>query len=382
MNILLITVQNDFEVIGLKYLHNQLLNHSYNSYLLFLPNCETSESDNIEQIKLFISELTPDIIGFSLMSENFSKTKLITTILKANFPTIPIIWGGIHPSIVPEICLRYADYVCIGEGERTLIDVVKAIQEKKSFKSVPNLCYMENEVLIKNTLYPRIENLDEIFQLTHIPKNCFVLDNKKIIMVGKEVFKKFSRYAGSVYTTMSTRGCPYACTYCCNNYYHKLYGNTIVRRRSALNIINELESAINSNPEIKNIFFYDDCFLARSIEDMETFCKLYMQRIRRPFWIISIPSFVRDEKIKVLKNAGLSRIHLGLQSGSDYILREVYKRKSLKADFLKAAEIINNHKIAACYDVILDSPYENDENRIETIRTLAITPKPFFTNLF
>ena len=62
--------------------------------------------------------------------------------------------------------------------------------------------------------------------------------------------------------------------------------------------------------------------------------------------------------------------------------RDIYKRKTLKADFLKAAKIINEYKVAPMYDVILDNPFENEENKLETIQALMETPKPFYTQFF
>ena len=232
-------------------------------------------------------------------------------------------------------------------------------------------------------LYPLIENLDEIPSYDHIPVNSFIQEKSgRVIPIDKKVFKKYDRFRGTIYNIMSSRGCPFSCTYCCNNFISSLYQTKKVRRRSVKNVIFELEKAVDDNPEIECINFHDDCFLAFSDEYFKEFCEIYKERVRKPFVVRAIPIFVTRNKIKYLEGAGLAWISLGLQSGSDRACKEIYKRKSLKSDFLKAAGIIKDFNIAAFYDVILDNPFENEEDRFETIQTLIETPKPFCPQIF
>ncbi|MFQ5647346.1 MAG: radical SAM protein, partial [bacterium] len=155
-----------------------------------------------------------------------------------------------------------------------------------------------------------------------------------------------------------------------------------IRRRSVENIISELKKAINGNQEIEYVNFQDDCFLACNSQYLKNFCEIYSEEIGKPFIIRSIPVYITDDKIKTLKSAGISWISIGLQSGSDRVNQDVYQRKSLKGDFLKAANIIKDFNIAAFYDVILDNPFENEEDKLETIKVLMETPKPFYTQFF
>lgn len=379
MNILLISIQKDLDIIGLKYLHYYLSKNSYNSFLLHLPYFNPNNDDVLENIRKFVLEIDPKLIGISLMSVEYSHACDLTKYLKNNFESMPIIWGGIHPTISPEGCLDYADYVCIGEGERTTLDFANAINKNENIKTIKNLCYRENGRIKKNPLYPLIENLDEIPSYDHIPINSFIQENKRILPLDKKLFKRAARYLGTTYSVISSRGCPFSCTYCCNNFISRLYESKKVRRRSIWNIIPELKEAVDDNPEIEYINFQDDCFLACSNEYLREFCQAYKEKIRKPFIARSIPIYITRDKIKSLKDAGLAWISLGLQSGSDRTLKEIYKRKSLKADFLKAARIISDFNIAAFYDVILDNPFENEEDKLETVKTLIETPKPFYT---
>lgn len=383
MNNLLISIQKDLDVIGLKFLHYYLLENGHHSSLLYLPNFNSHDSQTLTNISRFVRETAPAFIGISLMSVEYYLARDLTEYLKSNFKSIPIIWGGIHPTISPETCLNYADYVCIGEGERTVFDLAEAIKSGRSLKTVNNLCYIENGQIKKNTLYPLIDNLDEMPFYDHLPVNSFIQEkNGKIAPINKKVFKQHARYRGTTYSILSSRGCPFSCTYCCNNFISNLYQTKKIRRRSTENVIRELEKAVKDNPEIEYINFQDDCFLACNDEYLKEFCKIYKARVDKPFVVRSIPIYITLTKIKYLKEAGLAWISLGLQSGSDRVCQEVYKRKSLKADFLKAARIIKDFNIAAFYDVILDNPFENEEDRLETMQTIIETPKPFYPQIF
>jgi radical SAM superfamily enzyme YgiQ (UPF0313 family) len=382
MNILLISIQKDIEVIGLKYLHYYLLRNGYDSFLLHLSKFDPNDDNLLKNIRNFVSEIDPMFIGISLMSVEYHKARDLTIYLKSNFKSIPIIWGGIHPTISPEMCLDHADYVCIGEGEKTILDLANTLNNNESLKTVSNLSYKENGQIKKNMLYPLIENLDEIPSYDHVPESSFIQEKSgRIVPIDKEVFKKHARYRGTVYSIMSSRGCPFSCTYCCNNFISSLYQTKKIRRRSIENIFFELEKAVGDNPGIEYVNFQDDCFLACSDEYLKEFCKIYKEKIKKPFVIRSIPIYINRNKMEYLKDAGLAWISVGLQSGSDRVCKEIYKRKSLKSDFLKAAGIIKDFNVAAFYDVILDNPFENEEDGLETIQTLIETPKPFFPQL-
>ena len=184
------------------------------------------------------------------------------------------------------------------------------------------------------------------------------------------------------YELITSRGCVFSCTYCYNNYLHRLYRISKIRRRGVENIIIEIERAIENNPEISLVHIQDDSFMSCSKQYLARFCELYGNRIKKPFVIHSIPININPEHVRCLKRAGLAWINLGLQSGSDYTCNHIYKRRSLKKDFFKAAEVINRFKIAGKYDVILDNPFESEDDKVQTFEALIETPKPYLVEFF
>lgn len=380
--VLLVSPQEDLDVIGLKYLHYSLIQGGYDSRLMFLPRFNDRDRQSAGAMADFAAGLAPDLIGVSLMSHEFERAAAITAQLKERLPGVPTVWGGIHPTIDPEGCLEHADYACVGEGETALMKMAAAVDAGRSLNAVENLCYLVDGAVTRNELVPLIEDLDSLPAPEHVPASSYIQVGGEILPLDAKTARKHSRYGGRTYSVISSRGCPFSCTYCCNNYLSRLYGKKRVRRRSVGSVLEELERAVKENPQLEYINFQDDCFIACGQEYMEEFCRGYRKRVRLPFIIRSIPTYVKKERLAMLKDAGLGWISLGLQSGSDRVCTDIYKRKSLKEDFLKAARVVNELKIAAFYDVILDNPFETDEERLETVETLMQTPKPFYPQIF
>ena len=378
--VLLISLQEDLDVIGLKSLHYQLLGHGFASHILFIP--KFSGAAMSDAICNLVNKLSPLFIGISLMSVEYDRAKQLTHVLKSHYPSMPIIWGGIHPTIAPETCIEYADFICIGEGENFIVDFANAIVNESSPESLNSLACRKNGQVVQNPLYPLITDLSVLPVCEHIPKNSYVLHKGRITDLDTKTFRKYARYSGMTYSITSSRGCPFSCTYCCNNALAKMYDSKKIRFRKLASVIDELKMAITQYPFIEYINFQDDCFLSMSDEEMERFCYLYKQEIKRPFIARSIPTFITESKLASMKSVGLAWLCLGLQSGSDHVCQDIYQRPSGKQDFLRAARAIKSNDLAAFYDVILDNPFETDEDRINTVQTLMETPKPFYSQFF
>ncbi len=366
----------------MKGLHSYLLAQGLSSYLLYLPKFDEGNLPALEKLEDFVRHVRPSFIGISLMAIDLPYAIAVTRFLKQKFSNIPILWGGIHPTTSPEACLEYADYVCIGEGELTLRDVAHTLSQGGSLKTVRNLAWLEEGSLCQNPLYPLIKDLDSLPPSRQIPRNSFVQLKKEIVPVETKHLKRHKRYRGGIYKILTSRGCPYHCTYCVNSFLRRLYPQWRVRRRSIEHVIKELSYAIKEGPKVAYIDFTDDCFLSCSVEYLEKFCKRYKEEISCPFIVKGTPKNITSPKVKLLVDTGLAWLNMGLQSGSDRTCYGIYQRNISSAEFLAAANIINQYNIAVYYDVIVDNPFETQNDIFQTIKTLLSTPRPFAILVF
>jgi radical SAM superfamily enzyme YgiQ (UPF0313 family) len=328
-----------------------------------------------------------DLIGITLMTNFFDNAVQITEKLKSELD-IPVIWGGVHSTIRPDESLEYADMVCIGDGEEAMLKLVNNIENGESNLNIDNFWIKSNGMIFKNPLGKLTDSLDSYPMPDYSLEGHHVLYEGHIHQMTSELLKIFlergtvSTYLKKIgYQTMTGRGCPHRCTYCVNDTIKSLYeGQGYLRWRSVDHVIGELLWVKENMPYIGYIWISDDAFFARSLKNLENFCKKYKKKIGLPFSCLGSPLTITKEKMELLVDAGLIYIQLGLESGSR-IIQELFNRKNMSNDvMMKAIRIINKYKdkmFPPSYDFILDVPYETDEDKIESLRFIAEIPKPF-----
>lgn len=381
MKIILISLIEDVTVPSLRYLSAYLRAKGINAISILLPWQFTDIKLNEPNAHLYpypenvlnkVLEIcnNADLVGISMMSNHFDNAIHITRYLRKHLPHIPIIWGGIHPTIRPVECLEYADMVCIGEGEISLYQLAEGISKGNSWESISIPGIYKRQDKGPFLAGPIVNNIDELPLPLYDIESFFILYRGEVVRLDSALLEKCLIY----YRTLFSRGCPYACTYCCNNIIRKLHGGKHkVRWRSVNNMINELKEAINLMPHLKKIVLADDSFLTQPTESIENFAKQYREEIGLPFEILSIPRSVSDYKLKLLFEAGLCSIGIGIQSGSQRISKGLYRRPESVEDILLVDECIKRvvketkMEVLVRYDFILDNPWEDEQDILDSI---------------
>ena len=329
-----------------------------------------------------------DLVGISLMTNYFNHAVQLSEYLHQQLDT-PIIWGGTHPTVCPEECLQYADVVCIGEGEEAMLEVMGHLNEGKDLSGIKNLWVRGG---IRPELRPLISDLDSL------PFGDLNFDDQFVLLPDGETIQPltqniFVSYASSgvmgdsnkiTYQTLTSRGCPYSCTFCANWFSRQLYqGQKTHRRRSFENVLRELEFVKTRFP-VDYIVFSDDSFFANSEEDLEFFAKEYKPRIGIPFRCMATPNSVTERKVKAMADAGLCYVEIGVQSCSSDTL-SLYRRKWGGIEHVqRAAEILSKYtnQIKVLYDIIIENPWETVEDNLQTLRAMVELPRPYILQLF
>jgi len=188
-----------------------------------------------------------------------------------------------------------------------------------------------------------------------------------------------------IYQTFPTRGCPFGCTFCINDIFLEMYPHQKpIRKRSVDNIIGELLEVKSKLPFIELILFNDDAFFLMSVDEIKELSKRYKERIGLPLYITgATPNTLTKEKLSPLVDAGLIEIRLGLQSAAENT-KILYKRPHSNRQVENAVRIVNEYRdqLKASYDIILDSPWDTDEDLTDTLMFLSKLPTPLQLTMY
>lgn len=264
-----------------------------------------------EQIVQNINTFQPQLIAMTAASNDFYYAKYIAQLIKKIAP-IPIIVGGFHATIAPYDFIKYDcfDMVCIGEGEEAIKELAYYMERGNINYNTKNIWFKREENLITNPLRKINEDLD----LLPFPD--------------REIFdyQKYINNNRGLATFISTRGCPYQCSYCINKTLINKYAGLgkYVRFKSIDYLLQEIKQVIQ-NYQVKEIEFYDDTFTLDA-KRVKEFCEKYPKEIGLPFYLNVRINAVTEEMFKMLRQAGCTRVNIGVESGDEHIRNHVLKR--------------------------------------------------------
>lgn len=368
---------------GVRYLANYLNKNGFETSICFIKSSPSNPSAiteiEINLLKDLISKNNFLFIGFSILSSyTLSEVYKVNEMIKNNFD-IPIVWGGVYPSLAPRECAKKCDILIRGEGEIPIVKLAQALMEGNDWKEIKNLCYYDkNYNYVENELEPLIEDLDEIDCPIIGGKNMYLIECNRIINEDPQLHSDFPQEWDS-YDLSTTRGCPFACSYCSSSKIRDLYKGKgkYIRYRSVDGIIKELKEAISKNPKIKEIRFWDEVFTKNKKWTFE-FAEKYKKEIGLRFVIWGHPLLIDYETIKILVDAGLRRIIVGFQSGSPNIRNNIFKRPETNEQIIESSKILSKFPLLEVYyDLIICHILESIPELKETFDLCLKLEAPF-----
>jgi radical SAM superfamily enzyme YgiQ (UPF0313 family) len=308
----------------------------------------------LNQLVKKIIDFKPDIIGISSYTYEINEVKKLARELKKEISNINIVLGGSHITAIPEETMKEIpeiDIGIIGEGEHTLLKICDSIFLKKDYSDISNIVYRDKNKLVLQK------------------KKNYFLDLNKTRIPAWDLLPRAKEYY-----IQTTRGCPFNCNFCFNP-----NGNKI-RYRNTNDVIDEIKFLIEKfSPD--RISIGDEAFAANK----EFAHKLIDEMIKIKIWekvtwdIQTHISFLDDNLLKKMKEAKISKIEVGVESGNEEILKKTGKcinKKMVENAFLK----LRKYKIKTGAFFILGHPNETRETILDTIRFAAkINPnEPIF----
>ncbi|MCX5694754.1 MAG: radical SAM protein [Candidatus Omnitrophica bacterium] len=308
--------------------------------------CETNSSDPLK----LISQVKPDILGFSSSTGEAKHYFRLNSAIKQNFPDVFTIMGGPHPTFYPEMIQGNSfNAICVGEGEEAFADLLQAVEENKSTDNIPNIVTKNNLKVF--TLRNLIDDLDSL----PLPDYSLLYDNTPL---GKYPLKSI----------ITSRGCPYDCTYCFNSAWRKLYQGKgrSVRRHSVDYVIDEILS-VKSRWPLSFVKFYDDIFAYSADDWLEEFSQKYKNKINLPFFILTRADLLTEDMVRLLKNAGCHTISMSIESGNYEIRKNLLKRTMSDEQIINAHLICDKYRIYTFTNCVIGLPNTTLQNDIESL---------------
>lgn len=341
-------------------------------------------ADDVDEIAQGLADA--DIIAFSSMSGYSDLTKRLVARVRQASPSSYVMWGGIHPIIYPEDAIQSeVDAICVGEGEFAFEEFFSAFREGGDFTDVQNFWFRHNGEIRRNPFrplmspaeletlpFPKYGGAEWIYRLGRgfvpVSRNDYLANN------------------GLAYQAIWSIGCPLHCTFC---------GNTVfiandpkykrIRHPSAAYMVEEVQRARKVHPHISSVLFHDDSFMAIPVRELTDFAVQWREKVDLPFCVYGvIPTYVQRDKMEVLTWAGMNRVRMGIQSGSERILK-FYRRPTPVPRIEQAAATIaefSRYHINPAYDIIVDNPVETRRDVIDTLELIYRLARPFTCNLF
>jgi len=368
--------------IGLRYLSAVLKRDGFDVSLIFfkekniaLDLMEVPTEEEYERLAGVMTDLRPDLVGIGVRSSFVSIAAEITRRLQ-RAPKAPIVWGGTHPTVAPEECLEVADLICRGEGEFALLDLARRLSRGEGISDIPNIWAKEGGGVIRNPIRPLIEDLDSLPFPDYGHENSYVIEKARVARLDPGL-------AAFNMDILTSRGCPYQCSYCCNSLFHALYRGQgrPVRLRSVSNVLAEIRTQKKIFPRLKRIDFIDEVF-SWNAEWVREFIEGYTKDVRLPFHCMQHPLTTDLQIMRMLKKAGLERVEIGIQSGSERVRRQVFERPVSDAKLIATSRLMRDLRIVPFYDIIVDNPFETAEDKRRGLDLLLRMARPFYMHMF
>ena len=331
---------------GLIYLGSALKKAGYDVKLYHISHYQ------IEEVAREIVTLRPLFLGVSVLTGVSTLHNLMISQRVRNLdPNIPIIWGGHHPTAIPEQCIAEScvDYVFMGEGEEGIVQFARAIETNNGFESIPGLVMKIDGRIVRNSPPVLIKDLDMLdFDLD-------VLDN----------VSQYVSCSGGSMMFQTSRGCPYRCGFCdIANFYSHSY------RKFSIDYVMHYARKYRDMYGVETFHMTDDIFFVNQ-RDINIMQQLHDLGINIGTIAIRISHLYRHPEImKVLDELDVTVIFLAWESGVDRILKLMHKDINREIIFHTVRFLAEKYpKIRCVGGGIIGNPTETLEEIQQTVKT-------------
>jgi len=336
-----------------------------------------AEGISDEDVVEMALDYNPNMIGITGLIRTIGCGLSIADSIRSKNEDVFIFTGGQHASYAAEeILSNHSSINCVirGEGEITLLEVVKRVNNSESLDGVLGLYYKDGSQIIKNQDRPAIENLDVLPFPARDTLKKIISDKRKTPVI----------------SILTSRGCSGGCSFCNSASYFNMGGGQRWRGRSPINVVDEIEYLVET---FKNentywvMHIYDDYFIGPGESGRERARAIAEEMIKRdlrvPFDIFCrADSFKNNEDLLVLlKKAGMVSTFIGLESGMPETLK-LFTKGVTPQDNIDTLNLMEKHNIATpASGFIMFNPYVTYEELRQNSKYLLDLNQATFWNL-
>lgn len=298
-----------------------------------------------------IMQYRPDVVGISCKSQTFASGRVLARLIRKVSPGSCIVVGGPHAAMVGADILQepQVDIVVRGEGEQTLVEVLRAIESGSDLAGVAGIAFRRDGRIVQTPDRPLREDLDSL----PWPHSA-----------AAQSLHDYEQYPAQAFShVFATRGCPYNCFFCGSR---NVWGRR-VRFRSAGNVVEELKSLQAMG--VRRAHFDDDTFGVRR-PYIDELCGLIARRCPGLRWSCELHvNLIDDETVEQMARAGCESIQLGIESGNDEVLRQIRKGFGIERA-VAAADTIRRHGIRVQAFFMVGFPQETEGTLADTVAAM------------
>jgi len=304
-------------------------------------------------VKVYVEEIhkvekdelySADIVGISTITSTAPRAYSIADELRER--GVPVVMGGAHPTFLPDEALEHADFVVRGEGEEAIVELLEALDGKRSINSVAGVSYRDGEEIVHNPTRELCPDLD-----SHPSP-----DLSLIVGFGSGT-RSFFKY-NPIIPVITSRGCPFNCKFCSVT---TMFGRKY-RFRSTEKVLDDIRPHMD-----RTIFFYDDNFTASKQRTKQLLRRMIDEKLT-PEWTAQVRVDVaRDEELlELMERSNCFAVYVGFESINPRTL-ELYSKGQTLEDITESIKKFHEHGIRIHGMFVLGS----DEDDVRIIRETA-----------
>jgi len=325
----------------------------YNRLQLYLEAINSDDHFVWEKVKKIVADFSPDVIGITAMTMKFGSVVKTARVCKVAAPDCKIIIGGPHATDWPSICFQCPeiDYCVSGEGEETIVGLLRAIEAGVSdVDSLAGVSYRKNGQVMLSQESVFVSNLDRY----PYPARELLLNQDSYTSEDMGVI-------------MTSRGCPFNCSFCSHS--------PKVRYRSLYNVIEEIRY-VSEEFGTRQFALKDDSFTVSRKRTME-FCRLLKEHKLGINWDCTTRvNLIDGQLLDMMQAAGCNTVKVGIETGSERILKEVNKGITFE-QAREAARLLNERGIFWSAYFMYGLPTETKEDMLKTVEFMKQLNPPY-----